>query len=187
MESLKKRNSVLVGECIETLEGIVREVMDRVENGVKNDEGLNGVEFVQISVSSFVHLSREEVDHRLKELTSLVNSCMENNKGVVLYLGDLKWATNEFRGSSGGNYNNILGEQHQTRSSSACPIEHIVMEIKKLILGYVECGKLWLLGIATFQTYMRCKSGRPSLEASWRLHAITIPSGSLSLSLLPDR
>ncbi|KAJ8432112.1 hypothetical protein Cgig2_027300 [Carnegiea gigantea] len=184
--SSKKRNSLVVGECVETLEGIVREVIDRVKNGVNNDKGLKGLKFVQFSVSSFVHLSREEVDQRVGELNCLVKSCVGNDKWVVLYLGDLNWATNEFRSNSGGNYNNIPGEQHRPRRSSSCPIEHIGMEIEKFVLGYIECGKLWLLGIVTFQTYMRCKSGQPSLEASWGLHAITIPSGSLSLSLLPD-
>ncbi|KMT06658.1 hypothetical protein BVRB_7g158230 [Beta vulgaris subsp. vulgaris] len=178
----RKRNSVVVGECLSTLEGLVRGVMDRVE---KNEvpEILKEVKFIHLSFASFGHLSKEEVEQRIGELKCLVKTCcMDNNKGVILYLDDLKWV-NEFRASN----NNILVDQHQPRRSYYCPIEHMIMEIGKLVLGYAsECGKLWLLGIATFQTYMRCRGGQPSLEALWGLHAITIPAGGLGLSLLPE-
>lgn len=178
----RKRNSVVVGECLSNLEGLVRGVMDRVEKG-DVPEALKEVKFIHLSFASFGHLSRDEVEQRVGELKCLVKTCcMDNNKGVILYLDDLKWA-NEFRASN----NNILVDQHQPRRSYYCPIEHMIMEIGKLAFGYAgECGKLWLLGIATFQTYMRCRTGQPSLEALWGLHAITIPAGSLGLSLVPE-
>lgn len=40
--------------------------------------------------------------------------------------------------------------------------------------------------IATFQGYMRCKNGNPSLETIWNLYPITIPAGSLRLSLITE-
>ncbi|KAL2900061.1 Protein SMAX1-LIKE 3 [Bienertia sinuspersici] len=178
----KKRNSVIVGECLTTLETLVRGVMDKVEKG-EVPEILKQVKFIHLSFASFGHLSREEVEQRVEELKCHVKTCCkDNNKGVILYLDDLKWV-NEFRASN----NNILVDQHQPRRSYYCPIEHMIIEIGKLAYGYTgDSAKLWLLGIATFQTYMRCKSGQPSLEVLWCLHAITIPAGSLGLSLVPE-
>uniref|UniRef100_A0A803QMX0 Clp R domain-containing protein n=1 Tax=Cannabis sativa TaxID=3483 RepID=A0A803QMX0_CANSA len=34
------------------------------------------------------------------------------------------------------------------------------------------------------ETYMRCKSGHPSLETIWGIHPLTVPAGSLRFSLL---
>lgn len=64
------------------------------------------------------------------------------------------------------------------------------MELGNLLCGMNgdhQNGRLWLVGMATFQTYMRCKSGHPSLETVWGIHPLTIPSGSLRLSLVTDR
>lgn len=177
----KKRNLVLVGECLETLEGLAREVMERVEKG-EVPEGLKGVKFIKLSFSSFGNLSREEVEQKISELKCLIKSY---NKGVVLYLDDLKWVI-DFRATSN---NTVLRDQHQPRRSfNYCPIEQVIKEIRDLALeNDNECKRLWLIGIATFQTYMRCRSGEPSLESIWDLHAITIPASSLGLSLIPDR
>ena len=96
------------------------------------------------------------------------------SRGVVLYLGDLKWVA-EF-------WSNYCEQR-----SYYWPGEHIIMELKRLVGGICENEKLWLMGIATFQTYMKCKAGHPSLENIWELYPLTIPVGSLSLSLNLDR
>ncbi|XP_057536174.1 protein SMAX1-LIKE 3-like isoform X1 [Amaranthus tricolor] len=181
----RKRNSVVVGECLTSLESLVRGVMDKVEKG-EVPEILKEVKFIHLSFSCFGHLSRDDVEQRIAELKCLVKTCcMGENKGVILYLDDLKWV-NEFRASN----INILVDQQQARRSYYCPIEHMIMEIGKMVLCYGSDhynGKMWLLGIATFQTYMRCRSGQSSsLETLWGLHAITIPAGSLGLSLVPE-
>ncbi|KAF2289653.1 hypothetical protein GH714_037723 [Hevea brasiliensis] len=100
------------------------------------------------------------------------------SKGVVLNLGDLKWV-GEYRTCS---------TSEQGWSSYLCPMEQMIMELGKLVFGIGDQnnGKFWLMGIATFQTYMKCKSGHPSLESIWGLHPITIPAGSLRLSLITD-
>lgn len=177
----KKRNFVLVGECLETLEDLVREVMERVEKG-EVPEGLKGVKFIKLSFSSFGNLSREEVEQKISELKCLIKSY---NKGVVLYLDDPKWVI-DFRATSN---NTVPRDQHQPRRGfNYCPIEQVIEEIRDLALeNDNECKRLWLIGIATFQTYMRCRSGEPSLESIWDLNAITIPASGLGLSLIPDR
>ena len=176
----RRRSTVIVGECVTGLEGVVKGVMDKVEKGDVG-EGLRGVKFVALFLSSFVHLSRVEVEQKVEELRSLAKMS-SHSKGCVLYLGDLKWVFDYRARSSSQN-------QQQGMRACYCPVDHMVMEIAKLVSGVGENnnGRFWMMGIATFQAYMRCKNGQPSLETLWGLHPITIPAGSLRLSLITDR
>ena len=168
----KRRNFVVVGECISSIEGVVRAVIDKVDKG-DVPESLRDVKFVDSSFSSFGHLNRVEVEQKLEELKSHVRNSL--GTGIVFNLGDLKWAI-EYRTSS--------SEQGR---GYYCPVEHMIMELGKLVCNIGESGRFRLMGIATFQTYMRCKSGHPSLETVWGLHPLTIPAASLRLSLITDR
>ncbi|KAA8534584.1 hypothetical protein F0562_032157 [Nyssa sinensis] len=163
----KRKNTVIVGERLAGAEGVVRGVMDKIERGdVPGD--LRYVQFISLPLFSLKNLSKEVVEQKLGELWALVKSYL--GRGVVLYLGDLKWVC-EFRSG--------YGEQ---RRSYYCPVEHMIMELRRLC-AIGESGRLWLMGIATFQTYMRCKTGQPSLQTLWELHPLRIPVGSLGLSL----
>ncbi|XP_011032907.1 PREDICTED: uncharacterized protein LOC105131569 [Populus euphratica] len=167
----KKRNTVITGECLATADSVVRGVMDKVGRGEASGD-LRSVRFVSFPLFSLRNLSKEKLEQKLVELRCIVKSYMSN--GVVLYLGDLKWIS-DFWSS--------YGEQSR---SYYCTVDHIIMEIKRLVRGFSETGRFWLMGIATFQTYMKCKAGQPSLETMWELYPVTIPIGSLSLSLKLD-
>ncbi|XP_050229993.1 protein SMAX1-LIKE 3 [Mercurialis annua] len=168
MNYRRKKSIVIVGECLSTIEGVVNGVMDKIVKGDVPEE-LREVKFIPFPLG---HLcSRVEVDQKLEDLKVIIRSYL--SKGVVLNLGDLKWVI-EYRANNNNN-NNL------------CPMEHMIMEIGRLASEIIENnGKFWLMGIATFQTFMKCKSGYPSLETIWGLHTLTIPAGSLSLSLIAD-
>lgn len=168
LASQRKRCTVIVGECVASLEGVVRGVMEKFDKG-NVGESLRGVKFITLSLSSLVKFSREEVEQKVEELRGLVKMA-SHGKGYVLYVGDLKWVFDYRKGR--GCY---------------CPAEHMVMEIGKVVSGVGESARFWVMGVATFQGYMRCKNGQPSLETLWGLHPITIPAGSLSLSLITHR
>nr|KYP73829.1 hypothetical protein KK1_006486 [Cajanus cajan] len=170
--SERKKSVVIVGECVTSLEGVVRGVMEKVDKGDVG-ECLRGVKFISLSLSSFASVSRVEVEQKVEELRGLVKAS-EHSKGYVLYLGDLKWVFDfRARGSQG--------------RACYCPVDHMVVEIGKMVSGVEENGgRFWVMGVATFQAYMRCKNGHPSLETLWGLHPITIPAGSLRLSLITD-
>uniref|UniRef100_A0A5B7AAU6 Clp R domain-containing protein n=1 Tax=Davidia involucrata TaxID=16924 RepID=A0A5B7AAU6_DAVIN len=168
MMNKKRKNTVIVGECLASAEGVIRGVMDKIERGdVPGD--LSYVQFISLPLFSLKNLSKEVVEQKLGELWSLVKSYV--GRGVVLYLGDLKWVS-EFRSNYG-----------ESRKNYYCPVEHMSTELSRLLCAIGETGRLWLMGIATFQTYMRCKTGQPSLQTLWELHPLTIPVGSLGLSL----
>ncbi|PWA38683.1 double Clp-N motif-containing P-loop nucleoside triphosphate hydrolases superfamily protein [Artemisia annua] len=167
----RSHSVVVVGECVATIEGVVKRVMEKVDKGEVH-ETLKDVKFISIPLFSFGQLSRCEVEQKLSELRSLVKGFLQ--RGVVLYLGDLKWIS-EFRISSWGRGRGYY-----------CPIEHLIIELGRLVCGIKEevNAKLWLMGISSLQTYMKCRNGNPSLEIVWKLHPLTIPAGSLSLTLV---
>ncbi|CAK9150757.1 unnamed protein product [Ilex paraguariensis] len=168
MMNQKRKNTVIVEECLASAEGVVKGVIDKFDRGdVPGD--MRFVQFISVPLFSLRNQSREVVEDKLAELKCLVKNHV--SRGIVLYLGDLKLVS-EFWSN--------FGEQ---KTYYDCPMEHMIMEISRLLSGIGVCGKLWLMGIATFQTYMRCKTGHPSLETLWELHPLTVPSGSLGLSL----
>ncbi|KAF9598835.1 hypothetical protein IFM89_031503 [Coptis chinensis] len=167
----RRKSTVVVGEGLASAEGVVRGVKDKVDKG-DVPEAMKDVQFISVPLYSFGHLQKEEVEQKMVDLRCLVKSSV--GRGAVLYLGDLKWAA-EFMASSGDH-----------ARSYYCPVEHMTMELGRLVSGFGDSGRFWLLGVATFHTYMRCRIGNPSLETVWGLHPLTIPTGSLGLSLSPD-
>ncbi|KAK2971285.1 hypothetical protein RJ640_001311 [Escallonia rubra] len=172
MMNSKRKNIVVVGECLVSAESVVKGVVNKFERGEILGV-LRFVQFVSLPLFTLRNSSREEVEEKLGELRYLVKCNV--GRGVVLYLGDLKWVSDFWSN---------FGEQ---RSNYYCPLQHMIMELSRFLRGLGESGKLWLLGIATFQTFMRCKTGKPSLETLWELHPLTIPAGSLELGLRLDR
>ncbi|KAH7547721.1 hypothetical protein ACOSP7_033065 [Xanthoceras sorbifolium] len=163
------KNSVIVGGCQADLEGII----NRFERGqVPGD--LRYAQFISLQLFSLRNLPKQEIEKKLKELRCLVKSYM--GRGVVLYLGDLKWVS-EFWSSCGEQSINYY-----------YAVEYIIiMELKRLVSEIAETNqKLWLIGTSSFQTYIRCRAGQPSLETMWKLCPLTIPVGSLRLGLNLD-
>jgi len=126
-------------------------------------------------------LERGNVEGELRtNFVSVPLVCFNNisyvERGFILYLGDLKWLFES--------WTNYI----ERRTSYHCYVVHVVVEIIKLISENEENGKLWLLGIATFKHYMKCKTFHPSVETIRELHPfITTCAGSLSLTLSLDR
>ncbi|KAI3706054.1 hypothetical protein L1987_76307 [Smallanthus sonchifolius] len=169
MMSKKRKNIVVVRECLASADAIVRGVIDKFET--ENNINLRFMQFVSLPLHSLNHLSREDVENKARELKCLVKSFV--GRGVILYLGDLKWVSD---------YWLIHGERKLNHSYHYSPVEHMIMEISGLMFG-VDSGKLWLMGIANSQTYMRCKTGHPSLETLWDLCPLTLHVASLDLTL----
>uniref|UniRef100_A0A0A0K9E3 Clp R domain-containing protein n=1 Tax=Cucumis sativus TaxID=3659 RepID=A0A0A0K9E3_CUCSA len=167
-------NTIIVGESLGTVETIVRGVMERFEKGEVPKE-LKHVEFLSLNPLFSLRnvVSKEEIEQKILELRCIVKSCM--GKRVIFYLGDLKWVS-EF-------WSNYCYGEEERRFYSY--VEELIMEIKRLVNNNnsENYGKFWVLGIATFQMYMKCKVGHPSLDSLWSLHPLTVPVGSLSLSL----
>ncbi|XP_013613814.1 PREDICTED: uncharacterized protein LOC106319985 [Brassica oleracea var. oleracea] len=185
----KKKNPVIVGDSVSFTEGFVSELMGRLERGEIDQTGdlkQNHVVKFQFSPMMSKFMRREDVETNINELRKRVVSLMTSGKDVIIFTGDLKWTIKEV------NKNGGIDEL----SSSYSPLDHLVGEIGKLIAEYNDdldgvndhsngCKRrVWVMGTASFQTYMRCQMRQPSLETLWALHPVSVPSSAnLGLSL----
>eukprot|EP01018_Ginkgo_biloba_P039985 Gb_09621 [translate_table: standard] len=172
----KRRNTVIVGDCLLSTENVVRELMVRVERGDVPDP-LKTVQFIipQFSAFSFRLASKDDVEQKLEEMRRRISNCLVNG-GVIIYAGDLRWAVDATAPPQ-------QLQQQKNVDNYYCPVEHITMELGRILSCHAESRKLWLIATATYQTYMRCQMRQPSLETQWGLQAVPIPSGGLSLTL----
>ncbi|KAF7820447.1 protein SMAX1-LIKE 3-like [Senna tora] len=133
-----------------------------VGESVGSGEGLARGVMERVVNSSGVEVvcfrNKEEVERKIVELRKIIvgGRGRGRGRGVVLYLGDLEWLVEMF------SYYN-----------------HMVMEVKRLVS---EEENVCLLGVASFKTYIKCKTCQPSLETLWDLHPFTIPLPTLSLT-----
>ncbi|XP_073306789.1 protein SMAX1-LIKE 3-like [Primulina huaijiensis] len=169
----KRRNTVIVSECSSTAERIVRKVIDKFD---RRDvpSVMKSVQFISVPLFTLQNISKQEFEVKLGELRSIVKAYA--NSGAVLYLGNLDWVS-EF----------WCKHREQRKGFYSCPVEYMMMELSRLINGVGENRRIWLMGVANFKTYAKCKSGHPSLETLWSLYPLTIQdNSSLALSLSLD-
>ena len=166
-----KTRVVVVAESTAAAEATVRAAMDKVKRGEARHDALRSAQVVSLRVSSFRDMPREEAERRLAELRCLVKS----RGHVLLVVEDLKWVA-EFWAAH---------VQAGGRRGYYCPVEHVVTDVRALAGGAEQGHGLWLVGFGTYQTYMKCRAGQPSLESLWGLQTLSAPSpaGSLALSL----
>ncbi|KAH6802424.1 hypothetical protein C2S51_033870 [Perilla frutescens var. frutescens] len=172
MADKQRKNAVIVGECAEANERVVRKVIEKFDKKDVPSE-MKSVQFISVPLSTLRNVSKEEFEVKVGELRSLVKSYVGRG-GVVLYLGDLDWVSE------------LWSNHHHQRDDNHVHVEYMIMELSRLVCGenniidyykqqQQQQQRLWLMGIATFQTYAKCKMGRPSLETLWSLNPLTLP------------
>lgn len=165
----KKRNPILVGES--EPEAAIKEVIKKIEN-----KELGDAVFANAHV---IHLEKEipsdkaQIPARLKELGDLIENKIGNSGcgGVFVDLGDLKWLVEQPVGFGVGA---ALGNMQQLTLAEAG--RAAVAEMARLVSKFGEggAGRLWLLGTATCETYLRCQVYHPTMENDWDLQAVPI-------------
>ncbi|KFK27313.1 hypothetical protein AALP_AA8G366300 [Arabis alpina] len=154
----RKRNPVLVGDLEPQI--LVKEILKKIENREFFDGPLRN--FTVIRLEKELDLTNNA--QRFGEISGLVENRISNSGltgGVVLDLGDLKWLATNGGGGGGG----------------------AVAEMKKLLERYK--GKLYFIGIATCETYLRCQVYYPSMENDCDLQAIPIAAKSQFPTIFP--
>ncbi|KAL3535317.1 hypothetical protein ACH5RR_003778 [Cinchona calisaya] len=170
----KKRNPVLVGEA--EPEAVVKELLRKIEKGELGSEGvLKNLQVISIEKELIVS-GKDQIADKINELGGLIESRFNgNNGGVILDLGDLKWLVEqpvESLGGSGG------AQQQQVVSEAG---RAAVVEMRKLLDRFGEtnnANRIWLIGTATCETYLRCQVYHPTMENDWDLQAVPIASRS---------
>ncbi|RCV06699.1 hypothetical protein SETIT_1G184100v2 [Setaria italica] len=172
LASRRKRRVMVVAECAAAAEAATRAAVDKIRRG----EALRGAQVVSLGVSGFRDLPRSEAERRLAELRCAVKAGGGRAGGVVVVVEDLAWAA-EFwaaRGDAGRG-------RWPSSCCYYCAVEHAVAEVRALACRGGD--GVWLVGYGTYQGYMRCRAGQPSLESLWGLQTLAVPAGSLALSL----
>ncbi|KAK3221258.1 hypothetical protein Dsin_008283 [Dipteronia sinensis] len=170
----KRKNTVIVGDCFSVTEGLVSELMGRVERDDVPDE-LKQTHFIkfQFAPVTLRFMKKEDVEMNLTELKRKVDALTSAGGGAIIYTGDLKWTVDHQENLSSGD-----------QISYYSPVNHLVAELARLVSDFkTSNSKVWLVATASFQTYRRCQMKEPPLEIQWGLQAVSVPSGGLGLSL----
>ncbi|XP_062221118.1 protein SMAX1-LIKE 3-like [Phragmites australis] len=172
MATRRKRRVMVVAECAATAEAVRWAAVEKIKRG----EALRGAQVVSLSLFRFRDLPRDGAEWRLAELRCAVKASGGRAGGVVLVVEDLGWAA-EFwarRAEEGRG-------RWPSSCSYYCAVEHAVAEVRAL--ACLNGDGVWLVGHGTYQSYMKCRAGNPSLEILWELQTLAVPAGSLALSL----
>ncbi|CAL0307042.1 unnamed protein product [Lupinus luteus] len=173
-----KRNPILVGEL--EPEATVKEVLRKIENKELVEVSFGFSNAYVIHLEKEIPSDRSQIPARLKELEGLIESRI-GNSGVFVDLGDLKWLVEQPVGFGVGG----LGNKQQLTGVEAA--RTTVAEMARLVAKFGEggAGKLWLLGTATCETYLRCQVYHPSMENDWDLQAVPITSRTPMTGMFP--
>ncbi|XP_065848926.1 protein SUPPRESSOR OF MAX2 1 [Euphorbia lathyris] len=160
----KKRNPVLVGES--DPEMVVKELLKRIESKEIGDGLLKNVQVIHLEKE---FLDKAQIPTKIIELGGLIEARISNLDcgGVIVDLGDLKWLVEQpvnFPGTGG------VQQQQQIVSEAG---RAAVTEMGKLLARFGE-RRVWLIGTATCETYLRCQVYHPSMENDWDLQAVPI-------------
>ncbi|KAJ4952800.1 hypothetical protein NE237_029632 [Protea cynaroides] len=177
----KKRNPVFVGES--ELEAVVKELLQRIENREIGGGPLMNVQV--ISLDKDFGSDRAQIPMKLKELEVLLETRIRSNNsnggGVILDLGDLKWLVEQ--PICFGVQDSVQIQQQLVSETGRVA----VAEMAKLLARFNEScgGRLWLIGTATCETYLRCQVYHPSMENEWDLQAVPITARNPHPGLFP--
>lgn len=159
---VKKRNPVLVGE--KEPEAVIKELVQRIEKG-ETPAQLQGVQILPIEteISDFCsgNKDKDHITTKFRELDQMVEGRL--NKGIILNVGDLRWLVEQPK--AGGAPIGL---------SVSSSMQQVVMKLSQLLARYGATGRLWLIGIATCETYLRCQVYHPSMENDWDLQPLPI-------------
>lgn len=176
LRNKKRRNTVIVGDSLSATEGLIGELMGRIEKGVDIPEEFKQTRVIQFQFApvSVRFMKREDVETNISELKKKVDYFLGSGGGAIIYAGDLKWTVQD------------------DKEDGYSPADHLVTEIARLVSDHGSTNisskpKVWLMGTASYNTYMRCQMRQPSLEIQWGLQAVSVPSGGLGLSLHASR
>ncbi|KAH0450869.1 hypothetical protein IEQ34_021561 [Dendrobium chrysotoxum] len=168
----QRRNPVLVGDS--DPRPILRDVLRRIESGADPlvPASLRGAQVVSLE-KDFAEQSR--ILARIRELGASIEG-RTREASVVLDLGDLKFLV---EGAGSAQHHQPIVASETARSA--------VVEMANLLNQFNNGSRqrIWLVGLATCATYLRCQVYHPAVEDNWDLQAAPIAPRSPLPHLFP--
>ncbi|KAK4485548.1 hypothetical protein RD792_008191, partial [Penstemon davidsonii] len=175
MAKRKKKNPILVGDS--EPEAVVKEFLRKLENKELGSDGiLKNVEVVSMDKGSLS--DRSHIPAKIKELGGVIEGKIGSGGKVILDLGDLKWLVEQPQVSIGGSEMGRAAVVEMTTLLSRFGGENSNNEDSNSSSNYNNNNKLWLIGTATCETYLRCQVYHSTMENDWDLQAVPITSRS---------
>jgi ATP-dependent Clp protease ATP-binding subunit ClpA len=165
MSRRTKRRFMVVAEHAATAESSARAAVEKITRG-EAPALMRGAQVLSLRVSRFRDMARDDAERRLAELRRAVRAAGGRAIGAVVFVEDMAWAATEIASGC-------------CRYSAA--VEQVVAEVRALACH--DGDGVWVVGHGTYQSYMMCRAGRPSLEMLWELQTLAVPAGTLALSL----
>lgn len=159
-----KRNPIVVGDS-ET-DAMLEEFFRRINNKELTEGPLENAEII--------HLEKEQsqIPTKLEELEDLVATriAKSSSGSIILDLGNLQWLIEQPASSVAPGSGVVLQPVVSEAGRAA------VQKIGKLLIRFREetAGRLWLIGTATCETFLRCQIYHPSIESDWDLHVVPV-------------
>lgn len=170
-----KRNPIVVGDS-ET-DAMLEEFFRRINNKELTEGPLENAEII--------HLEKEQsqIPTKLEELEDLVATriAKSSSGSIILDLGNLQWLIEQPASSVAPGSGVVLQPVVSEAGRAA------VQKIGKLLIRFREetAGRLWLIGTATCETFLRCQIYHPSIESDWDLHVVPVVAKAPRSGLYP--
>ncbi|WOL13490.1 protein SMAX1-like [Canna indica] len=163
----QKRNPVLVGDV--DPDTIMKEVIQKIESGAA-PHALRTTKVVSFAkeLATSAAGNASWITTRFREMASVIESHMADNRNVVLDLGDLKWLV-ESPGQAPSGSPVTRPQQVVCVAGRAA-----VAEMRRLLKAFEHRGRVWLVGKASCTTYLQCQVYHPSIEKDWDLQVVQI-------------
>uniref|UniRef100_A0A7N0U047 Clp R domain-containing protein n=1 Tax=Kalanchoe fedtschenkoi TaxID=63787 RepID=A0A7N0U047_KALFE len=163
MSRNEKRNPVLVGDS--ELDSVMKQFFAKIDHNELNETLLQNAQVIHLENQMIS--DRSQLPEKINKLCELIfdKFTTGNNGGVILNLGDLKWMV-EQPGNGG-----VPG--WTAAQPVVCEVGRLAVEEVRKLLGRFG-RKLWLVGTATCETYLRCQVYHNSMETDWDLQAVAI-------------
>ncbi|CAI0428162.1 unnamed protein product [Linum tenue] len=157
-----KRNPILVGESGPYR--VARELLRRLEDEEIEYEMLKNVQVIDLEKEFPLEVAATCA--KIMFLCRIIQSSERNLSpgGVIIHLGDLKWlvkAPLEFAEDC----------SEQLAVAMQWAMQKVGTLLKKIREG-MGGGRIWLIGTASCETYMRCQGRHPDVEDCWDLHPL---------------
>lgn len=171
----KKRNPVLVSDT--DPEAVIQEVIQKIDSGA-GPPPLHTAKVVSFRKELAAAMSAGDkswIASKIRELGSILESqLIGGDHGMVVDIGDLKWLVESSVRPPTITPSKITAQQTVSETARTA-----VAEMATLLKSFRNGGRqVWLLGTATWTTYLRCQVYHPTMEDDWDLQAVQIAPSS---------